>query len=64
MTILFYLKPNNYSFPPSGMPIFDGEARRKKERKAYRKMLLERKRKLRQEEEDLVLLILQKLGIL
>lgn len=61
MTILFYLKPNNYSFPPSGVPIWkDYDALRKKHLKAARKLYLEglKLKKKRKEEEDLLLLLL------
>ena len=66
MTIHFYLKPNNYSFPPSGIPIFDGEARRKKKRKEARKLYIEelKARAKKLAEEDLLMLLLKKIGLL
>jgi hypothetical protein len=54
MTILFYLKPAWYSFPPSGMPDW-GVAKRK--RKAQRKLWLEAKKRRQREEEELIILL-------
>lgn len=53
MTILFFLKPYWYSFPPS-----PGEVQKKRDRKAYRKRLFEeRKRRLKDEMELLIMII-------
>lgn len=59
MTILFYLKPNNYSFPPSGIPL-ESMAKKKRELKAQRKILDELrkiKRRQKREEEELLLFL-------
>lgn len=58
MTIMYYLKPYWYSFPPSGVPDWGAAKRRRKAaRKAY--LLMQRRKR---EEEELVIL-LAKLGM-
>lgn len=59
MTILFFLKPSPYSFPPSGVPN-EGWAKKKRFRKNYRKLIAEeelRKRKLRKQDSEILLFL-------
>lgn len=58
LTILFYLKPYWYSFPPSPVPGEDGAGSGGKKKK--RKELIEKeklKRKQQKEEEDIISII-------